>query len=57
MTILWGAEIQLVEYAENTKRAKKSQALSEAEGFAVPRTLRGNVFLQSVAQWTDLRLS
>jgi hypothetical protein len=28
---------------------------SEAEGSAVPRTFRGNVFLQSVAQWRDLR--
>jgi hypothetical protein len=28
---------------------------SGAEGPAVPRTLRGNVFRQSVAQWRDLR--
>jgi hypothetical protein len=27
MTILWGGGIQLVEYAENTKRSKKLQAL------------------------------
>jgi hypothetical protein len=30
---------------------------SEAEGPAVPRTLRGNVFRQSVAQRRDLRFS
>src|ERR1700722_4474358 len=30
MTICRGACIQLVEYAENTKRSKKSQALNEA---------------------------
>ena len=28
---------------------------SEAEGSAVPRTFRGYVFRQSVAQWRDLR--
>jgi len=30
---------------------------SEAEGSAVLRTLRGNVFLESAAQWRDLRFA
>jgi hypothetical protein len=39
------------------RKLKRSQTPSEAEGSAVPRTrtLPGNVFRQSAAEWRDLR--